>query len=197
MGTNPNSVALIGDIATDLGFKSVRPFLGLGEVERQPKVSSASFFLFDYAANFDTTRAQIKSIRESDDILVRFAPLICFVETPSKAIILECVDVGFDDILTLPWSVDKIRKRLSKQIDVKHTFFETNSYFGPDRRRFNENYDQHKYNTPSPGSGYRRYGFVRNSFSGVQIMSEKVVGKPPKRHGITSKAGVQHRVNIG
>lgn len=196
MGANPNSVALIGDIATDLGFKFVRPFLGLAELERHQKVSSVSFFLFDYSTNFDKTRAQIKSIRESQDMAIRFAPLICFVETPSKDSILECVDVGFDDILTLPWSADKIRKRLTKQVNIKHTYFETNSYFGPDRRRFNENYDQHTQTTPGPGSGYRRYGFIRNNFSGVQIVSDRVVGKPPKRQGVSAMASVQHRMNI-
>ncbi|MCZ4272137.1 hypothetical protein [Maritalea porphyrae] len=196
MGNNPNSVALIGDIAADLEFATVRPYMGLADAERLSKTNPVNFFLFDYGSDFEKTVERISEIRASHQLRVRFAPLICFVETPSKESIIECVNAGFDDILTIPWVASSIKNRLAKQVNTKNVYFETDSYFGPDRRRYNDEAKKRGEKAPASGFGFRRYEFVRNNFAGVQIMQDKVVGKAPRRQSAASNKGVQHRMSI-
>lgn len=192
MGTNPNSISLIGDMAADLGFKLVRPYMGVADSDRLAKIHPVNFFLFDYNQDFEKTKSWINEIRASYQLRVRFAPLVCFVESPSKDIIVECVNAGFDDILTLPWSAMKIRERLAKQVNNKHTYFETDTYFGPDRRRFTADGKKRKQAAPAPGFGFRLYEFVRNNHAGVQIMHDKVVGKSPKRQSAALASAVNY-----
>lgn len=196
MGNNPNSVALIGDIAADLEFATVRPYMGLADVERLSKVNPINFFLFDYSPGFGKTVTKMEEIRSSHLLRVRFAPLICFVETPSKESIIECVNAGFDDILTIPWIASSIKSRLAKQVNTKSIYFETDNYLGPDRRRFNDDAKVRSEKAPAAGFGFRKYEFVRNSFAGVQIMQDKVVGKAPRRQSAASNTGTQHRMSI-
>lgn len=192
MGTNANSAALIGDMAADLGFKLVRPYMGVADSERLAKIHPVNFFLFDYSQDFEKTKSQITELRMSHQLRVRFAPLICFVESPSKDIIVDCVNAGFDDILTLPWSALKTRERLAKQINNKSTYFETDTYFGPDRRRFSDDGKTRKQAAPAPGFGFRLYEFVRNNHVGVQIMHDRVVGKAPKRQSAALASAVNY-----
>ena len=196
MGTNPNSKSLIGDICADLGFKNVRPYLGLQDAERLSKVNPIIFYLFDYSPDFERSKTQINELRASHQLRVRFAPLICFVETPSKESIIECVNAGFDDVLTIPWVASSIKERLAKQVNNKSIYFETDSYFGPDRRRFSNDKSKRGTTAPAAGFGFRRYEFVRNNFAGVQIMQDKVIGKAPKRQSAASTGGVQHRMSV-
>ena len=181
MGTNPNSISLIGDIAKDLGFGMVRPYMGIPDAERLAKIHPVNFFLFDYSSEFEKSKQWISEIRNCQQLRVRFAPLICFVETPSKEIIISCVNAGFDDILTLPWSRTKFQERLSKQINTKNIYFETDNYLGPDRRRFSKNPKERGAGAPAAGYGFRQYEFVRNNHLGIQIMNDRVVGKAPRR----------------
>ena len=190
MGTNPNSISLIGDIAADLGFGMVRPYASIADSERISKVHPINFFLFDYSPEFEKTKAWIDEIRYSQQVRVRFSPLICFVESPSKEIIVECVNAGFDDILTLPWSAQKFKERLLKQVNNKNVYFETDSYFGPDRRRYNKE-KQRAGETPAPGFGFRRYEFIRNKQYGVQILQDRVIGKAPKRASASVSGGMR------
>lgn len=188
MGTNPNSVSLIGDIAADLGFAAVRPYACIADSNRISKVHPINFFLFDYSPEFEKTKAWIDEIRNCHHLRVRFSPLICFVESPSQEIIIECVNAGFDDILTLPWSARKFKDRLFKQVKHKNIYFETDTYFGPDRSRYTKEH-QHSGAVPTPGLGFRRYEFVRDKQYGVQILQDRVIGKAPKRAS-ASVAGV-------
>jgi len=107
------------------------------------------------------------------------------------------VNAGFDDILTIPWVASSIKDRLAKQVNTKNIYYETNSYFGPDRCRYNLDEGMRNANGPLPsGHGYRRYEFIRNKFAGVQITQDIVVGKTPKRVNANSRGGVQHRMSI-
>lgn len=196
MGSTPNSVALIGDIATDLAFSTVRPYMGLADAERRSKATPINFYLFDYSPDFKKSVAQIAEIRASQQLRVRFAPLICFVETPSKEAIIECVNAGFDDVLTIPWIASAIKSRLAKQVNTKLVYFETDSYFGPDRRRFNEDARKRGQTAPAAGFGFRRYEFMRNHFAGVQVMQDMVIGRAPGRRSIVAQSNMQHQVSI-
>ncbi|WP_415155132.1 hypothetical protein [Maritalea sp.] len=196
MGSSPNSVALIGDIAADLEFATVRPYMGLSDAERLSKINPINFFLFDYSPNFKKSIAQIAEIRASKQLRVRFSPLVCFVEAPSKESIIECVNAGFDDILTIPWVAYSIKERLSKQVNTKNVYFETDSYLGPDRRRFSQDPKKRGTTAPAPGCGFRRYEFVRNNSLGVQIIQDKIIGTAPSRLSASSRGGTQHRMSI-
>jgi len=196
MGNTPNSVALIGDIAAELEFATVRPYMGPKDAERLSKIHPINFFLFDYSSDFQKSVDQITALRSSHQLRLRFAPLICFIETPSKETIIECVNAGFDDVLTIPWVASSIKSRLAKQVNTKAIYFETDSYFGPDRRRFNEKDKERAHAAPAAGFGFRRYEFVRNKFAGVQIIQDKVIGKAPKRKSALALAENQHRMSV-
>ncbi len=45
--------------------------------------------------------------------------------------------MGFDDVIALPITGDDVGGRIERQIDRIHTYYETATYFGPDRRNRN------------------------------------------------------------
>lgn len=196
MGANPNSAALIRDIATDLGFRVIKPYEGLQDAERQAKTSTLNFFLFDYSAEFSESVKKINQLRSSKNLKVRFAPLICLVESPSKEAFVKCVNAGFDDILTLPWSATKIGERLAAQVDSTSIYFETNSYLGPDRRKYFLDEKVQIQAAPGLSHGFRRFEFSRNPHTGVHITSDRVIGRAPQRLGEANSGAVQHRMAI-
>ncbi len=185
MGGNDAQVALINDLARDLGFRQVTPFSGLVHAEELTRKVPNNFFLFASDGELGPIKSQVQNIRNSTRPRVRYSPLICFIEVPLPMLISQCIQIGFDDILTLPWDPKQMMPRLRRQLNTQITYYETSNYFGPDRRRFGK-----KRSTPAriyrESQGYRRIDIKRDTAHGVQILGDTTVGKISSRHSHVS-----------
>jgi hypothetical protein len=78
--------------------------------------------------------------------------------------------MGFDDIIALPYSAGDLSERILRQVGRTHTYYETATYFGPDRR----NRTGHERSTDSDHGGgqFRRIEIVRNPESGVAVLRD-------------------------
>lgn len=91
------------------------------------------FFLFHCGVNGMLLRDTLARIRTSEQY--RFSPAILVAGDCSAEDISRYIALGFDDIVNLPGAAGAIEKRLARQLGTPLHYFETATYFGPDRRR--------------------------------------------------------------
>jgi hypothetical protein len=159
-------------MANRLGFETVMPYSGIAMAEQQVVKTPLCYFLFAAVNNVATLRPAADSIRFSGNRKIRFSPLIYFSESPSMDAIRACANMGFDDVITLPFTRARVTDRLTRQLDTPFVYYETAGYFGPDRRgRLPAD--------PTPnqrGSGgqHRRLEITRSLMSGINIVRDDV-----------------------
>jgi hypothetical protein len=163
--------AALRDMARRLGFETVLPFSGVAGAEQQSAQTPLLFFLFAAVDDPQTLKSAADAIRFSPGRKVRFSPLIYFSESPSVAAIRLCAAMGFDDVITLPFIHARIEERLARQIDKTLVYFETPSYFGPDRR------DRPPAGSMSLGRAadrqHRRIEIIRSIQGGVSVLRDE------------------------
>lgn len=160
------------DTAHALDFEIVLPFRSTPAAERQAARTPLVFFLLETTADPRTHAPVIASIRASAKPGIRFAPLIYFARDPSHETIRTCINMGFDDIVTLPFTRPQLRRRLDRQVDKACVYFETESYFGPDRR--NRLQDASDHSGRGRGGQFRRIEILRSPRRGVRVLSDEL-----------------------
>ena len=97
--------------------------------------------------------------------------MIYFSENPSLEAITRCINMGFDDVITLPFTLARVAERIRRQVGRSLTYYETPGYFGPDRRD--------RVTSPT-GGGERRLGgqfrrleIVRSLSSGISVVRDE------------------------
>jgi len=163
--------AALRDMARRLGFETVLPFGGVAQADAQAAQTPLMFFLFAAVDDPRTLRAAAEAVRFCPGRRVRFSPLIYFSESPSMAAIRQCAAMGFDDVITLPFTPSRVADRLQRQIDRTQVYFETASYFGPDRRA---SAGGQEYGHSGRGSGgrHRRLEIIRSIPGGVSVLRD-------------------------
>lgn len=159
------------DTANALDLGAVLPFRGVAGAERQARRKPLVFFLFDAVADPRTHAPVATAIRASSSPAIRFAPLVCFTRDPSPEAIRACINMGFDDIVTLPVSRPQLRRRIDRQVDTRCVYYETQTYFGPDRR--NRLHETSEHSGRGRGGQFRRFEILRSSRNGVRILSNE------------------------
>jgi hypothetical protein len=169
--TGRSGTALM-DLARGLGFDAVVPYQGVAAAEQQTSRTPLLFFLCAATAEMRTLKAVADAVRFFPGPGVRFSPLIYFDESPSLDIIRRCVAMGFDDVITLPFTRERVEERLQRQVDRPQIYFETPSYFGPDRRGRLEIEPVHSLR--GSGGQFRRLEIVRSAVRGVHVLRDDV-----------------------
>jgi PleD family two-component response regulator len=155
--------AALRDLAQGLGFAHVLAFDNLGRSEQQLQHTPVCFFLFAAVEDLSGLRTVAHQVRFSTSRRIRFSPLIYFSESASVETIRSCVDMGFDDVITVPFSRDRVMGRLEHQLNRNLVFFETANYVGPDRRT-----------TPRAQTGqYRRIEISRSLHTGITVIKDR------------------------
>lgn len=159
------------DVARGLGFAGVSPFATMAQAEQQMQTTPLCFFLFAATENLQSLRGIAEAVRFSTVRRLRFSPLIYFAESPSVEVISACLNMGFDDIITMPFTRKRVIERVSRQVGQNLVYYETASYFGPDRRGRGG---------PAPdrvdkrsGAPFRRLEIVRNLVTGVNVLRDE------------------------
>jgi hypothetical protein len=132
-----------------------------------------SFFFFHCQVGSDLLRATLKRIRTDDQL--RFSPSVLIVGECSESDALRYINLGFDDIVVLPEAAKILERRFTNQMAAPVPYFETGTYFGPDRRRSQRlsSASQH----PGRGQGEHRHVryLVQRAPAGVEILRREVV----------------------
>lgn len=159
-------VHMLEKIGARAGFIAMQP-LGV----QQDQVLHAfklNYFLVHHGMGADTLEAVLRSVRASIIDDVRYAPVVLFAEDGPFEQYLSYIDMGFDDIITLPEKAAIVEQRLIAQLGTEHMYFETASYFGPDRRRMELEPPEQFKRQDAPHSHIRHF-FRRNPDRGIVV----------------------------
>jgi hypothetical protein len=172
VGPRNGPAATLLSLAPRLGFDTVLPFSGVALAERQVLETPLCFFLFAEVPDVRAMGSAAQAIRFSSGRRVRFSPLIYFCGNPSMETLRTCINMGFDDVITPPFATRRIEERLLRQINTALTYYETASYFGPDRRGRLETTAAAQNNRG--GGQYRKLEIIRSLASGVNVLSDNL-----------------------
>ncbi|HEY0032636.1 MAG TPA: hypothetical protein VGB81_05170 [Devosia sp.] len=162
--------AALMDLAKNLDFSSVTPYAGVTAAEVQSAITPVCFFLFAAVEDVGILQGVSDALRFCPNRRIRFSPLIYFSESPSVEAITRCIAMGFDDVITMPFTRARVAERINRQIGHNLTYFETAGYFGPDRRD--------RVTAPKRaaetrlGGQFRRLEIVRNLMTGVNVVRD-------------------------
>lgn len=168
--------AALMDLARRLSFSSVMPYGGVVQAEQQSNRTPVCFFLFAAVDDVETLRGVAEAIRFCPSRRVRFSPLIYFSESPSVETISRCINMGFDDIITMPFTRERVAERIDRQIGQPHTYYETPGYFGPDRR--DRVTAARRAAESRAGGQFRRLEIVRHLLTGVNVLRDDSYAVP-------------------
>jgi DNA-binding response OmpR family regulator len=164
------------EMARRLDFAVVLPYAGIIQAEQQANQTPVCFFLFAAVPDVASLRGVSDAIRFSPSRRIRFSPLIYFSESPSIETITRCINMGFDDVITMPFTRVRVTERINRQIGRNLTYYETAGYFGPDRR---DRVTGPKRAAESrQGGQFRRLEIVRNLLTGVNVVRDDLYMQP-------------------
>ena len=170
VGPQDGPGAALMDMAKRLDFGAVLPYGGIVQAEQQALQTPVCYFLFAAVNDVETLRSVADTIRFCPSRRVRFSPLIYFSESPLTATISRCISMGFDDVITMPFTRRRMADRIARQVGRSLTYFETSGYFGPDRR------DRVTAPTQAAegrlGGQFRRLEIVRNLMTGINVLRD-------------------------
>jgi hypothetical protein len=170
VGPRNGPAATLLNLARRFGFGTVLPYGGVAAAERQVLATPLCFFLFAEVPDVRTMASTAQAIRFSAGRRLRFSPLIYFCDSPALESIRTCINMGFDDVITPPFGPQRVGERLNRQIDTSLTYFETSSYFGPDRRgRLDAN---GAIAERRRGGQYRKLEIIRTLAAGVSVLRD-------------------------
>src|SRR4051812_47986887 len=171
VGPTDGPGAAMTDLARGLKFQSVLPYVSIASSEQQAMRTPVCFFLFAAVADVETLRNVAEAIRFAPSRKIRFSPLIYFSESPSVEAIKRCINMGFDDVITMPFGQGRLADRLGRQVGTNFTYYETSGYFGPDRRDRVQS-ATHAGAEQRAGGRYRRLEIVRNFATGINVVRD-------------------------
>lgn len=162
--------AALMDLARRLDFAHVLPYAGIGHAESQASITPVCYFLFAATDNVSILQPVADAVRFCPNRRIRFSPLIYFSESPSVEAITSCIAMGFDDVITMPFTPLRVRDRMERQIGQNLIYYETVGYFGPDRR---DRVTAPKLPAETRlGGQFRRLEIVRNVLTGINVVRD-------------------------
>ncbi len=172
VGPRDGAGAALVELANAIGFASVSRYMGLQRAEAQVAKTPLIFFLCSPVDDVRTLKPMADAIRFSPSLRLRFLPLIYFARDPSLDTVKRCIGMGFDDVVALPISGDDVGDRIARQIGSIQTYYETATYFGPDRR--NRVGTERSTESDHGGAPFRRIEIMRNPETGVELIRDDV-----------------------
>lgn len=164
--------------ATELGFTGVSSFRGLSQVERQVGETPLFYFLFSAVPDVAQLREVARAIRFCANPAIRFSPMVYCAEELSVETTLGCINLGFDDIISLPQPKALLHKRLERQVSGRFMFYEASNYFGPDRRNRSAAVQQ-GHHQGRHGGPFRRMQITRHVRDGISVERDETLRSVP------------------
>jgi len=141
------------------------------------------FIIVHHQLGDEVLRAILASVRQGGRD-VRFSPVVVIADDCPFETVLHYVELGVDDVISLPEKREILIQRLSTQLYNDQVYVETATYFGPDRRRLQ--YDQGDPRRKGL-AGHGRYVIQRLPDVGTRIVSHHIFtdsGRRPDQMGL-------------
>ncbi|MGV3491445.1 MAG: hypothetical protein ACO1OG_09000 [Devosia sp.] len=162
VGPDDGPGAALLDLSRSIGFTSVQPYTTVMNAEAQAQQTPLIYFLFAAIEDVSVLKPVADAIRFSPSRRIRFSPLVYFAESPSVDAIRDCTAMGFDDVITLPFTPRRVTDRLGRLVDRMQVYHETASYLGPDR------------GAAASERQFRRLEIMRNASNGIAVMRDEM-----------------------
>jgi CheY-like chemotaxis protein len=170
VGPREGAGPALAAMARNLGFSSVAPYQGLARAEAQLALTPLVLFLCAAVHDLRRLGPLAEAIRFSGNAKLKFSPLIYFTADASLDTIRQCVRMGFDDVVALPIAQADLGGRVARQVGSIKTYYETSTYFGPDRR--NRMGNARSADSDHGGGQYRRIEIIRNPLTGTDVLRD-------------------------
>lgn len=158
-------------LAHKAGFGSVQELNEAPEIKR-PEFT-LTYFLINYLLSDETKSRLIRRLRRSPSAKIRYAPIIAIGGDVEFEVVLRHIGLGFDDFVCLPEQINLVTNRLISQLDQPQVYFETATYFGPDRRRMEAPAPAHRLRQ-STAHSHTRVTLKRSVKHGIEILQKQV-----------------------
>lgn len=93
------------------------------------------FYLVHFDYDLAGKQKLLFDLRHAPSVSLSFAPVVLFLRQAADDEVLHNIELGFDDVITVPEDALVIGRRLAAQIGQEHLYIETRHYLGPDRHR--------------------------------------------------------------
>jgi hypothetical protein len=170
VGARNGATAALQELAHAVGFMPVERYAGIASAERQARETPLVFFLCAEVPDVAALKPTVDAIRFSISAELRFSPLIYFSRSLSVEGIRACIKMGFDDVIALPYKAGDLSERIFRQVGRTQVYYETATYFGPDRR--NRMGNSRSTDSDHGGGQFRRIEIVRNALTGVDVLRD-------------------------
>lgn len=171
IGTTAGQVGSLVAMARRCGFTLIED---AGSGVPQPKMP-ITFMFVHYRVGDAVLDSIIRTVRRGDRN-TRFSPIIVIANDCDFELILHLVDMGVDDVISLPEKRDVLVQRLAGQLWSEHVYVETAEYFGPDRRRLEQ--PSHEDERRAGPAGHARYHIQRIPDFGTKIVRHQIFSAP-------------------
>ena len=167
-------------LAREAGFGTVTSTARRQSGEAIGAKRAVAYFLMDGHLDEAAMKHTLGAVRLSPDPGVCFAPVVLFIEDGPFETYIHYVQMGFDDVITIPEKREILIQRLDGQLG-EHVYFRTPTYLGPDRRRFDLLTTPHERRGQGP-SDHDQISIVRSAITGVSIArTRRFIGSHPAR----------------
>jgi len=167
-------------LAREAGFGTVTSTARRQSGEAIGAKRAVAFFLMDGHLDEAAMKHTLVAVRLSPDPGVCFAPVVLFIEDGPFETYIRYVQMGFDDVITIPEKREILIQRLDGQLG-EHVYFRTPTYLGPDRRRFDLLTTPHERRGQGP-SDHDQISIVRSAITGISIArTRRFIGSHPAR----------------
>jgi hypothetical protein len=156
-------------VVAEIGFGHIEHIGETKQLSAVPFSRPLQFCFLTQASTSEEIRLATKIVRGHKHERHRFSPMIMLARELSRPAIYDYIAAGLDDILQFPCSLKFMSSRLGRQLNRQLKYYETEDYFGPDRRRHHD--DAADVGDRRVGqSDFRRHLIRRDPFKGVEIL---------------------------
>lgn len=176
VGPMDGAGSAIMQLSQEVGFDDVLHYEGPDQAAMKARRTPVCFFLVSSATKRSVISEFVTEIRHHKDRPLRFSPILFLCEDPSPRIINFCVQAGFDDIVAPPFTAPRLLDRVMNQLKQPSAYYETETYFGPDRRRMERG--KSPFASMRVGDdNYRQFAVRRDLRLGISVTAKR---SPPK-----------------
>jgi hypothetical protein len=130
------------------------------------------FYLVHFDFEVEAMKKMLVDLRHAGSVTLSFAPVVLFLREGSPEDIQHHIEMGFDEVISVPEDGRTIATKLAAQIGQEHLYIETRNYLGPDRhRRDKPGVRPHR----KPVEEHARLTIMRTPEAGVHIVRRETV----------------------
>lgn len=141
---NLHAIDLVKTMLRGFGVDQVVEAQTIADAKKALKASPVDIVILDYMLGDEEGVTLARHIRRDPASPAPFVPIIMLTGHADRARVMAARDAGVNEFCVKPLTPSDLMKRIMAVIDHPRPFIRSATYFGPDRRR----YDDPKYKGP-------------------------------------------------